>query len=571
MLVTVLATLSIALLFAAAGRDSYRHADSWSVAAGSGQMLRPLLHFESNAYLLWPSPFLAVLPEGPAGTMLYLGLLLFVLSFAAASLLPSRETSIVAVGAALIASFGCDVIVVSCGALFVIAVALFRVQRFDLGATGCYLAGICFGLAALALAATGAFVVLMLAMLTAGSLRADSGAQQLRLRSVALAVAFLGLQILPSAPFPDYPAGSHLVAGYGVVEGLQPLLGTEPPVLVIDRTALREQLAHLAPILLCFAFAVFAITRFQRVQGPHFATIGLVLSITLVLESSLVPIGVSQISPLQSFSRIVPEQVYLPLVAILSGISVLSIVLGGALALPAKVSWVPLVLLVGASLVTRERPIFQAGGERGAAKEAVLAELAVRLDQPQLEPLVLSPSFAVVRRFGLNETLARMKTARTATAMPLPATAQVTASSRGDLLPLLRDGDPATRWSPSNGRQERGQWLAIQFAEQTRIAGIRLATGPFYTDFPRGVEVRVAGNCDDAAKVATGGVLVVKEDPWEGPVGGSPTKYPLLGSQYDVTVTFSQPLLAHCVVVVQSGATPSFDWSVSELSLLSVP
>ena len=570
LIVAVFSILTVALLFLMARTPAYLHADSWTVAAGGAGVLRPLLHFESNAYLLWPSPFQAILPAGPAGTVLYLGVLLFALGFAAASLLPRRELAIFAVGASLVASFGCDVIVFSSSVLFVVAVALFRVAHFELRPRGCYLAGICFGLAALALVASAAFVVLMLAMLTAGALKDGSEGQQLKIRTAALAVAFLGLQLLPAVTFPDYPASSHLVAGYGVVEGLQPLLGTEPPVLVIDRTAIREQLTSVVPLLLCSAFAVFALTRFRRLHAPHFAAVGFLLAVALLFESTLVPISVSQIAPIQSFSRIVPEQVYLPLVAIVTGSAVLSIVLGAALVLPAQLGWAPLVGVVATLLIVRERPIFHAGGERGAAKELVLAELSTHLERPRLESLVLTPSFAVVQRFGLNEALARIETAKRATPLPLPAHAQVIASTRDDLVPLLRDGDPATRWSAGVGKQDRGQWLALRFVEPISVAGVRLASGPFYTDFPRGLEIRTAVNCDLPARIATQGELIAKEDPWEGPVGASPLGFPLLGSQYDVTVAFSKPLLTACLVVVQTGSTPSFDWSVSELGLLGV-
>lgn len=569
LLVAGLALVTIALLFLVAKNSAYLHADSWSVATAGGSVLRPLLHFSSNAYLLWPSPFHAVLPAGAAGTLVYLALLLLALAVAAASLLPGREAAVLAVGMAVLVSFGCDVIVISSGVLFVVAVALFRVQRFELRPLGCYLAGTCFGLAALSVAATAAFVVLMLAALVAGSLKADVERQQLKLRAAALFVAFLGLQLLPAASFPDYPAASHLVAGYGVVEGLQPLLGTEPPVLVLDRTAIREQLKDVTPALLCLTFAVFMFSRFRRLHGPHFATVGFLLAIALLLESALVPIGISQIAPLQSFSRMVPEQVYLPMVAIMMGIATLSVVLGAALALPGRLGWAPLTVLVAALLIARDRPLFDAGAERNAAKEAVLAEFEAHQDRSRLEALVLSPSFAVFERFGLNETLARQQATTVVMPLALPQSVELRASSHEELLPLLRDGDAATRWSPGMGRQERGQWLALRLPEPIVIAGVKLATGPFYTDFPRGVEIRTAARCDDLKQVAAQGQLVAKEDPWEGPIGTSPSGYPLLGSQYDVTVVFSKPVLTGCLVVVQSGSTPSFDWSISELGLLT--
>ena len=551
-------------------------ADSWFLTFGQHGLFSPLLHFESNAYLMWPNPLFSVLPQGQFGYGLYLSCLVLLITCSAAMLVNRREAVAAAVAVLLLVCFGCNVVVLSSAAVFSSAVALFGIERFALSRVGCLLLGALAGVCAVGLTSHAAFLLLLCGAIAAARTSAKTVAevgfsQQLLLRTSALSVAFIALLLLPSIQFPDYPQKSHVVQGYGVVEGLQPLLGSEPPLLVINRTALREQLANSSPILFCAAFSMLVFVGFCRAPAKRLASLGLVLAVALLLESAIFAIGISQIAPLQSFSRLVPEQVFLPLTTIAFALAVLCLLLSAAVILQRKAGFVLVVSmgLAGIVLARGESPLlsFDVTTTRSLLDE--LKQIGDPFQRSRLQDRLLSPSFAVYGRFGLQDLASRESISQTQVRTPLPVDAEVTSSLRSDLLPLLRDGKPDTRWSPSIGRQVGGEWLAIRFAEPLSVVGVEIGTGPFYTDFPRGVEVRTAESCADPAAIARGGELLVREDPWEGPVIFSPSGYPAFDSQYDIRVLFSAPRLVRCLVVVQSGRGASFDWSVSELSLFS--
>ncbi len=560
-------------------RSSFIRQDSWALAFGEQGFFQPLLHLDSNAFLIWPSPLGPLLPVGALGHVIYTGLLLLLAACGAIFAAGRRPAVGAAAVVVLVLCVGCDTVVLSCAAFFLLGIGFFQIKGSALSRAGSSLAGCWFGALTASVVGCGAFLVLLLAAITAGEIdsaeRAERGfSTQLRFRVAALAVAFLALQFLPGPTFPDYPPGTHVVAGYGVVEGLQPLLGTEPPVQVIDRTAIREELQRWGPELLCLTFALLMVTLFVRAGNPRFALMAFLLAGALVLESGRVAITVSQIAPIQSYSRVIPEQVYLPLVAIATGLAVVCLVVGTGLLLSPRRAWTQLVVAtlcaIGFAAIDA-RPLLKSGPARHAAKQDVLNQYDGIIDSTErdrLKQIVLSPSFAIFERFGLRETLGRRALSDKVTPTGLPVASKVTASTREDLLPLLRDGDAATRWSPSLGVQQPGEWIGVRFHEPFTLVGVRLGTGPFYTDFPRGIEVRTSDACDQPGAIAVNGKTVAVDQPWEGPLVATPRGYPALASQYDVSVVFSKAITTKCLVIVLTGGTPSFDWSVSELSLL---
>jgi hypothetical protein len=120
------------------------------------------------------------------------------------------------------------------------------------------------------------------------------------------------------------------------------------------------------------------------------------------------------------------------------------------------------------------------------------------------------------------------------------------------------DGRLETRWSTARP-QKAGDWLRVDLPEATVLTGVELDLGRFRTDYPRGLRVEVA----DASGVFT---PVPARSLFVGPLRWMGTH--LLRDGMDRVVVSFPPVRTRSLRLVQTGADPVFDWSVSELRLL---
>ncbi len=137
---------------------------------------------------------------------------------------------------------------------------------------------------------------------------------------------------------------------------------------------------------------------------------------------------------------------------------------------------------------------------------------------------------------------------------PLPVTG-VTASVSPEGVARALDGDPDTRWH--TGRpQQPGDEIVVELGAVEAVAGVELALGPHYGDFPR--RLVVEASLDERSwKVL-----------WDGPTGAlalaaaieTPRSMPL-------RVCFP-PARARHVRLRQLGRAPRFGWTVAELVVL---
>lgn len=357
---------------------------------------------------------------------------------------------------------------------------------------------------------------------------------------------------------PEYPEKGHLVPGYGVVDGIRPLLGSETPHPLINRSVLRA--SWTAPALLLALLCLVGlysgrsspVPEALRLVSPLLA----VLAFCAVLDTMVLPIELSQLAPLQGFARMFPEQSQLPL---LPDLTIYCALLLGAAALAAAGPQLSTVIVLGIMLVLNLRG--EAPGELGwaASRRAAMLKPWAAASVAGTTRIANSPSYHVMSSPLWTGTCPSQLAY-------LPASkvegVQLSASSGESSLRALSDGSPATRWSAGVGKQRKGEWLRAGVAAPRRIRGIRLATGSFYTDFPRGVRVRMLADC-------TSGKVIWERDvtPWEGEIKCTSAGYPFFAEQYDVAVELPADLEAQCVEIGLSQDEPRFDWSVAELQL----
>jgi hypothetical protein len=137
----------------------------------------------------------------------------------------------------------------------------------------------------------------------------------------------------------------------------------------------------------------------------------------------------------------------------------------------------------------------------------------------------------------------------------------------------MHDRNIATRWSPGGGAQHGTEWIYVYLPEPQTIHGIELVTGPFHTDFARGIRVSSALHCKQQVRspteVSFDSLLEVSE--WEGSISMTTDGYPYFGGQGGGRMYFRSPTVARCLLIEQTARFPGFDWSIAEVRTLRYP
>jgi hypothetical protein len=136
---------------------------------------------------------------------------------------------------------------------------------------------------------------------------------------------------------------------------------------------------------------------------------------------------------------------------------------------------------------------------------------------------------------------------------PLPVQS-ITADLRGEAVGLMRDGDLRTAWS--TGRpQAGGESLVVDLGRSADLSAVRIAQGPFTTDFPRGLSVDCSSD----------------RERWSSCWSGSAPALALRGMLDDPTTgALTLHLSAQGVRYLrlrQTGADPVVGWAVAELAV----
>jgi hypothetical protein len=96
--------------------------------------------------------------------------------------------------------------------------------------------------------------------------------------------------------------------------------------------------------------------------------------------------------------------------------------------------------------------------------------------------------------------------------------------------------------------------------------------GPFYTDFPRGIEVRGALECSNTPEqIASSSEILARFPAWRGPPLRTGSRMPYFGRREDVLIPFQKPAKVNCLVIKQIGQDKNYDLSIAEAALILSP
>ena len=406
----------------------------------------------------------------------------------------------------------------------------------------------------------------------------DLPAQRLLIPIASFAIPLAVLFTVPEFPFPDYPLQAHLVPDDGLPGFTRPLIGPGTPLPVIDRGAVRSAYGQLSAILLTLSCGLLLTRQIQ--PQSIFTTLWMPAAITALLAwiDTRLPEGLSQIGPLASASRLVPELYLIPLAPLAAGFSLVFLIAGASLQ---KKRWFGAffcAIVLAASLVesTSSTSLFQ------PAKHPMSAGPFEGMERSAIAPIAndvfSSPSLYLLRTVGVKSLSGQREAARLGLhfhAIPAGAV-MISASHDNDpkKLRFLTDRRrDKRRWSAGKGFQSGDEKLHLFFTHPTRLSGVKLFSGEFTSDFPRGLRISTARRCSmhmPGAKVIRKNYSLASAlSSWQGQVKFTPAGYPYFGGQDKVQVYFPESIEARCLLIEQIGKDASFDWSVTEIEVLN--
>lgn len=400
-----------------------------------------------------------------------------------------------------------------------------------------------------------------------------------------LASYLIFLTQVQQAPFPDYPPDGRVIHQLWWSGFIRPLLGFDYLIPALNHPVLQAELVWSYLGLLVLSAAAYyvgrqsSVSRRGAILAASLATIGLWDCIPLQ--------GVWQVGPLAAVSRLLPGLFLGPCSAVLFTAATLPLILALTERFAERlVSTTILITLALAAILTISRDASLSMPQSPVATHRVANTIEDFIAPPWTQrsslttpaqeagdwhAAIFSPSRYVARFFG-RSTLALEYAFSKATPEPIaPALQKSWASVAPEEMKFLSDGDSTTRYSTSRAFQDGTETLIFWFKSPQTLLGIQLDPGSFFTDFPRGVEIRGDTICADSPDAAQNSTVLAHFSDWQGPPRRTPQGLPYFGARDDVRIPFSHPATVNCLRIRQTGEDGGFDLSIAEARLIPAP
>ncbi len=361
---------------------------------------------------------------------------------------------------------------------------------------------------------------------------------------------------LPEPSFFDMPATAHVLSHDPSNDSIYvPLVGSAPIFPIIDYRHMYSVIGPISSILLGIVGILLLIR--QKVLGPWWKLVsGLLVLLTLIRCTPLLPEPITEISPLLSLSRVVPWASYYALPSILLSIAAL---LTGIIICSVTPVWISVLTSLSFCIVST----LVSPHHLQPLRYDSITRIA-----PQLAPALQSPSSAIIRNFQedspnllsnlhrteeilKNQPINIAKIGATVTIEPYPAPATIKRARRKE---------PQGRWSTRTGSQIGNELLKISLPKSMTIRGIELDPGRYFSDYPRGLHI--VGNDCSSENFTT----LTKINNWHGTLRLTPLGLPFYDVPHHVRIVFPKTHTVQCISVRQTGRA-SVDWSVAKIKL----
>lgn len=455
----------------------------------------------------------------------------------------------------LLLVFGPDIVIVNFLIQFLGLILVYKSLRKNL-AHGLWVA-LLLATCALILSSQWSYIVLSIEAFLIWQYRTQAKKDSLTLQlnaTLAVITLFLALALnimfqRPSLPSFGYPPSARVVPDDGVSGVITPLIGETSEIPYVNRSEIKSALRNPIIFLACFGLFLQLITR---PRSNTILPITLILLTTLFLDIQL-PDSLAQIAPLKSARRLLPGIFPLPLNLYLFALSLCLLFIDLLINRFLSLAFMALLLV---QVLFSESFLPLSNTNTLTSKDALSTS----------EKLILaSPSSHLIKTEGLDtiQRLLRVKDLKARTVKELSGAITASHQKKKKLTKLLSDEKYETRWTPSRGAQYGDEWIQIDFPNRVTIEGIKLLTGRYFSDFPRGLEFF------DCSKPEAAQKLIKRIPKWQGGVEVSSFGYPYYTAQHDVTIVFPDELMLNCLRINQIAEDQHFDWSIAELRILS--
>ncbi len=366
-------------------------------------------------------------------------------------------------------------------------------------------------------------------------------------------LCYLGAFLLPEVVLPHYPLGASVVADDGLPGIITPYTHAAAPFQIRDTAYMRHTSERLFYLLTALFIVLLALLRERRLLLP------IALLLSLIGLDIFLPEASRIIAPLDTIHRVIPGLHFYTLLPITLAVALFATSLSLARAADRDVITLSSSLLIF---------IFIGGQKVTIAAPKHFTRYAELVSEGIPEKLLVSPSFAVFRDYPYipNQEVVR-KT-------KFVSSRAIYDSFSEDTMPpekrfhRLEDRNPHTRWTPRKGGQNGDEALLIHFKAPLVLHALRLDTGDFHSDFPRGLRILSMSKCDVTHSGLPSSGEPLKElleiPHWKGSLRYTENGLPYYGPQSDVTLYF-EPAQVQCLRIEQTGKA-IYDWSIAEIS-----
>lgn len=372
-------------------------------------------------------------------------------------------------------------------------------------------------------------------------LEADSGDETFFWTLLITTWAFAYSLTPPALPL--FPEFARVIPDDGLPGQFYSLIGSEPPLAVIDHVSV-EAFYKLPSLIL---LAVILLLTF--VVGFQLSLAALLPMVLVLIFDVCLPENLSAVGPLQSISRIVPGGAFISIVPGFFALSLLAVLLSCFNDTQQSVRYHIFSLLCCACVLLL-----------GFRIPPFLVQL-VPSEVPESEKRFISSiSLPVYQTYGTSVVHAY----RSSVVNPRTVEAEFFDLRDNSLITSLDDGAVETRWSlPSNTLADvsvRG--IKVAFKQPTTLNRMALRLGPFRTDFPGSLLVK--GSSDCGSPLQSWKVLFeVKK--WLGPIEFTGEGYPYYGAENKVWFPLPDAREIQCLAILQPTVRGYFDWSIAEI------
>lgn len=388
----------------------------------------------------------------------------------------------------------------------------------------------------------------------------------------SLITAFL----IPEPPIGEYPYLSRVVPDDGIRGSITPLIDAYGPVITINRNFIKASyffwpVVAFVFLLLSFVKHIKSMVLFKA-EYIFLFLVCLFIGFDLFLTESM-----SQIAPVATLNRILPNHFLVPLTPLICVLLSISLIIFLSRTAQTKLAALFILILTlwphqndfsDYSLIKQSGSV-QDPYALKAYRELLTAKLKDRtkLQPARYQMLTLSPSYWVINQSGLwlAESKERFDNLK---ALPFdPSGISIQASHNRALASKnILDSDPTTRWSPRTGKQDGSEWLLFKFNKLMTLDALELLTGNFFTDFPNGIAIAYSQDCskDSSDKLDLqnwGFTDLLSLESWQGSIEYTNDGFPFFAGQSNARILLPETIETRCLLVKQTGKAP-VDWSV---------